>query len=86
MIAFTLWAVGFITRFIVNDHAFEVSKYEKEAHFLNISLYFNRICMSVDLCLWYMRCLHIFLVSERLGPKLLKIFYTVKKRVLVLSF
>lgn len=24
--AFTLWFVGFITRFIVRDHAFEVSK------------------------------------------------------------
>ena len=33
--------------------------------------------MSLDLCLWYMRCLHVFLASERLGPKLLMIFHTV---------
>jgi hypothetical protein len=36
--------------------------------------------MSLDLCLWFMRCLHIFLASERLGPKLLMIFHTVKKK------
>lgn len=34
--------------------------------------------MSLDLCLWYMRCLHVFLASESLGPKLLMIFHTVR--------
>ncbi|CAF3631948.1 unnamed protein product [Adineta steineri] len=69
-VAFTLWIVGFITRFIVRDHAFEVSK----------------ICMSIDLCLWYMRCLHVFLASERLGPKLLMIFHTMKDLMSFLFF
>ncbi|CAF0751879.1 unnamed protein product [Adineta ricciae] len=69
-VAFTLWFIGFITRFIVRDHAFELSK----------------ICMSVDLCLWYMRCLHVFLASERLGPKLLMIFHTMKDLMSFLFF
>ncbi|UJR33516.1 hypothetical protein I4U23_020961 [Adineta vaga] len=69
-VAFVLWTVGFITRFIVRDHTFEVSK----------------ICMSVDLCLWYMRCLHVFLASERLGPKLLMIFHTMKDLMSFLFF
>jgi len=79
-LAFTLWIIGFITRFIVRDHVFEVSKYDHLNKIFRIYFfYFNRICMSLDLCLWYMRCLHIFLASERLGPKLLMIIHTVKK-------
>jgi hypothetical protein len=77
-VAFTLWIIAFVTRFIVQDHAFELSKYENRKLF-GISFYFNRICMSLDLWLWYMRCLHVFLASERLGPKLLMIFHTVKR-------
>ena len=29
-VAFILWFIGFITRFIVRDHAFELSKYANE--------------------------------------------------------
>ncbi len=29
-VAFSLWIIGFITRFIVRDHAFEVSKYKNQ--------------------------------------------------------
>jgi hypothetical protein len=32
-VAFTLWIVAFITRFIVKDHAFVVSKYKNEGVF-----------------------------------------------------
>ncbi|CAF0945807.1 unnamed protein product [Rotaria sordida] len=69
-IAFTFWIIGFITRFIVKDYVFAISK----------------IFMSLDLCLWYMRCLHIFLASETLGPKLIMIFHTMKDLVLFLLF
>ncbi|CAF3425733.1 unnamed protein product [Rotaria socialis] len=68
--AFTFWIIGFATRFIVKDTVFAVSK----------------IFMSLDLCLWYMRCLHVFLASETLGPKLIMIFHTMKDLILFLLF
>ncbi|CAF1395891.1 unnamed protein product, partial [Didymodactylos carnosus] len=49
------------TRFIVIEQAFTVSK----------------ICMAIDLCLWYVRILHLFAAYERLGTKLLMIYNTV---------
>ncbi|CAF1605001.1 unnamed protein product, partial [Didymodactylos carnosus] len=36
------------------------------------------ICMCIDLPLWYIRMLHVFAAFERLGPKLLMIFHTVR--------
>ena len=39
-------------------------------------LYFkflNRVILSIDLFLWYMRSLNLFLIDERLGPKILMI-------------
>ncbi|CAF2337273.1 unnamed protein product [Rotaria sp. Silwood2] len=70
LVAFTFWFIAFITRFIVKDYVFALSK----------------IFMSLDLCLWYMRCLHIFLASETLGPKLIMIFHTMKDLILFLLF
>ncbi|CAF3340472.1 unnamed protein product [Rotaria sp. Silwood1] len=70
LVAFTFWLIGFITRFIVKDYVFAISK----------------IFMSLDLCFWYIRCLHIFLASQVLGPKLLMIFHTMKDLVLFLLF
>ena len=37
--------------------------------------------MCINLFLWYVRTLHIFAAYEKLGPKLLMIFNTVKKRI-----
>jgi hypothetical protein len=34
--------------------------------------------MCINLFLWYIRILHLFFASEKLGPKLLMIFNTVR--------
>jgi hypothetical protein len=39
-----------------------------------------RIVLGVDLIFWYVRILHYFAAYERLGPKLIMIFNTVKCR------
>ncbi|CAF1431414.1 unnamed protein product [Rotaria sordida] len=69
-IAIFIYLVGFITRFIVIEQAFVISK----------------ICMCIDLFLWYVRILHLFFAYERLGPKLLMIFNTMKDLAFFIYF
>ncbi|CAF5014336.1 unnamed protein product, partial [Rotaria sp. Silwood1] len=56
-----LYLISFITRFIVLEPLFVVSK----------------IFLSLDLILWYVRTLELFATFEKLGPKLIMIFNTV---------
>ena len=37
----------------------------------------GRICLCLDLIIWFVRTLHLFAAFERLGPKLVMIFNTV---------
>ncbi|CAF0872323.1 unnamed protein product [Rotaria sordida] len=69
-IAIFVYLIGFFTRFIVIEAAFIVSK----------------IFMCIDLCLWYVRILHLFAAYERLGPKLLMIGNTMKDLAFFLVF
>ncbi|CAF1435630.1 unnamed protein product [Rotaria sordida] len=69
-IAIYIYLVGFITRFIVIEQAFVISK----------------ICMCIDLFLWYVRILHLFFAYERLGPKLSMIFNTMKDLAFFIYF
>ncbi|CAF4837285.1 unnamed protein product, partial [Rotaria socialis] len=62
LFAFAFYLVGFVTRFFPNEPAFDASK----------------ICMCILLLLWYIRTLHFFIASEKLGFRLLMIFYTLK--------
>ncbi|CAF4831194.1 unnamed protein product [Rotaria socialis] len=68
--AICIYLVGFITRFIVIEQVFVISK----------------IFMCIDLFLWYVRILHLFFAYERLGPKLLMIFNTMKDLVFFTYF
>jgi hypothetical protein len=38
----------------------------------------HRIVLGIDLILWYVRILHLFAAYEKLGPKLIMIFNTVR--------
>ncbi|CAF1071818.1 unnamed protein product [Rotaria sordida] len=53
MIATILYLIGFITRFIVLESSFVVSK----------------IFLCLDLILWYVRTLELFAAFEKVGPK-----------------
>ncbi|CAF1151401.1 unnamed protein product [Rotaria sordida] len=70
IIAIGLYVVGFITRFIVSEAVFTVSK----------------IFMGLDLIVWYIRILHLFAAYERLGPKLEMIFKTIKDLLFFVCF
>ncbi|CAF4715529.1 unnamed protein product [Rotaria sp. Silwood2] len=69
-VAIFIYLVGFITRFIVIEQAFVISK----------------IFMCIDLFLWYVRILHLFFAYERLGPKLLMICNTMKDLLFFIYF
>ncbi|CAF1201233.1 unnamed protein product [Rotaria sordida] len=70
IIAIGLYIIGFITRFIVSEAIFTVSK----------------IFMGLDLIVWYIRILHLFAAYERLGPKLEMIFKTIKDLLFFVCF
>ncbi|CAF4201549.1 unnamed protein product [Rotaria sordida] len=61
MIGAILYLISFITRFIILEQFFVVSK----------------IFLCLDLILWYVRTLELFAAFEKLGPKLIMIFNTV---------
>ncbi|UJR10974.1 hypothetical protein I4U23_015159 [Adineta vaga] len=70
LVASLIYLVAFITRFIATEQAFMISK----------------ITMCIDLFLWYIRLLHVFFAFERLGPKLLMIFNTMKDLLFFIYF
>ncbi|UJR11714.1 hypothetical protein I4U23_015895 [Adineta vaga] len=63
--AIVLYLIAFITRFILHEIFFMISK----------------IFLCLDLILWFVRTLHLFSAFERLGPKLLMIFNTVSGQI-----
>ncbi|CAF1379477.1 unnamed protein product [Rotaria sp. Silwood1] len=65
-----LYLISFITRFIVLEPLFVVSK----------------IFLSLDLILWYVRTLELFATFEKLGPKLIMIFNTMKDLLFFVCF
>ncbi|CAF1118720.1 unnamed protein product [Rotaria sordida] len=70
MIATILYLIGFITRFIVLESSFVVSK----------------IFLCLDLILWYVRTLELFAAFEKVGPKLIMIFNTMKDFLFFVCF
>ncbi|CAF1029046.1 unnamed protein product [Rotaria sordida] len=68
--AITCYLGGFVSRFIINEPAFIASK----------------ILMCLALYLWYIRVLQVFAAYERLGPKLLMIFNTMKDLAFFICF
>ncbi|CAF3676523.1 unnamed protein product [Rotaria socialis] len=68
--AIFLYLAGFIPRWIPTEAAFTTSK----------------VLMCIDLFLWYIRILHLFIASERLGTKLLMIFNTIKDLLFFICF
>ncbi|CAF0814171.1 unnamed protein product [Adineta steineri] len=60
--AIILYLIAFITRFIPNETFFIISK----------------IFLNLDLIVWFVGTLHLFAAFERLGPKLVMIFNTMK--------
>ncbi|CAF3552086.1 unnamed protein product [Rotaria sp. Silwood1] len=70
MIATILYLISFITRFIVLEPLFVVSK----------------IFLCLDLILWYVRTLELFAAFEKLGPKLIMIFNTMKDFLFFVCF
>ncbi|CAF3842834.1 unnamed protein product, partial [Rotaria sp. Silwood1] len=70
IIAIVLYLIGFITRFIVIEEIFMTSK----------------IFFGLDLIFWYIRILHLFSAYERLGPKLIMIFKTMKDLLFFVCF
>ncbi|CAF1451499.1 unnamed protein product [Rotaria sordida] len=68
--AIILYLFGFMTRFIVIETFFMISK----------------ITFGLDLILWYIRILHLFAAYERLGPKLIMIFNTMKDLLFFVCF
>ncbi|CAF1599127.1 unnamed protein product [Adineta ricciae] len=68
--AIILYIVGFITRFFMSETLFTVSK----------------IFLCLDLILWYIRTLHLFAAYERLGPKLVMIFNTMRDLLFFICF
>ncbi|CAF0835257.1 unnamed protein product [Adineta steineri] len=70
ILAICLYLVGFITRFFVIESVFAVSK----------------IFLCLDLILWYIRTLHLFAAYEKLGPKLIMIFNTMRDLLFFICF
>ncbi|UJR27965.1 hypothetical protein I4U23_009223 [Adineta vaga] len=70
MLAIAFYLIGFITRFIVSETLFSVSK----------------IFLCLDLILWYIRTLHLFAAYEKLGPKLVMIFNTMRDLLFFICF
>ncbi|CAF4050025.1 unnamed protein product [Rotaria sordida] len=70
MIGAILYLISFITRFIVFEPLFVVSK----------------IFLCLDLILWYVRTLELFAAFEKLGPKLIMIFNTMKDLLFFVCF
>ncbi|CAF1262466.1 unnamed protein product [Adineta steineri] len=70
MTAIILYIIGFITRFVVIEGFFT----------------FSKIIFGLDLILWYIRILHLFAAYERLGPKLIMIFNTMKDLLFFVCF
>ncbi|CAF0967570.1 unnamed protein product, partial [Didymodactylos carnosus] len=68
--AFALYLIGFITRFIVNETLFAISK----------------IFLCLDLIVWFVRTLHLFAAYEKLGPKLIMIYNTMKDLLFFVCF
>ncbi|CAF1144352.1 unnamed protein product [Rotaria sordida] len=65
IIAIMLYLIGFITRFIVLETVFAISKKVL-------------IFMCLDLICWFVRILHLFAAFQKLGPKLIMIFNMMK--------
>ncbi|CAF3724318.1 unnamed protein product [Adineta steineri] len=70
MTAIIFYLIGFMTRFIVIEEYFMISK----------------IILCLDLILWYVRILHLFAAYEKLGPKLIMIFNTMKDLLFFVCF
>ncbi|CAF1207939.1 unnamed protein product [Rotaria sp. Silwood1] len=70
ILAAILYLIGFITRFIVYESFFIVSK----------------IFLCLDLILWFVRTSEVFAAFERLGPKLIMIFNTMKDLFFFICF
>ncbi|CAF3943375.1 unnamed protein product [Rotaria sordida] len=74
LLAIMLYLIGFITRFIVLEVPFIISK--------KVFLIF----LCLDLILWFVRILHLFAAFEKLGPKLIMIFNTMKDLLFFICF
>ncbi|CAF1368298.1 unnamed protein product [Rotaria sordida] len=70
IIAIIIYTIAFITRFIVLQPLFVISK----------------IFFGVDFILWCVRTLHLFTAFEKLGPKLIMIFNTMKDLLFFVCF
>ncbi|CAF4854401.1 unnamed protein product [Rotaria sp. Silwood1] len=70
ILAIITYIIGFITRFIVRESLFVVSK----------------IFLCLDFILWFVRTLHLFAAFEKLGPKLIMIFNTMKDLLFFVCF
>ncbi|CAF0772753.1 unnamed protein product [Adineta ricciae] len=68
--AIILYLIAFVTRFILHETFFMISK----------------IFLCLDLILWFVRTLYLFSAFERLGPKLLMIFNTMRDLSFFLCF
>ncbi|CAF4892389.1 unnamed protein product, partial [Rotaria sp. Silwood2] len=70
ILATILYLIGFVTRFIVHEPFFVVSK----------------IFLCLDLILWFVRTSEIFAAFEKLGTKLIMIFNTMKDFLFFVCF
>ncbi|CAF1605995.1 unnamed protein product [Adineta ricciae] len=68
--AIVFYLIGFMTRFIVIEAVFTISK----------------IFLCLDLIVWFVATLHLFTAFERLGPKLLMILNTMKDLLFFICF
>ncbi|CAF1005183.1 unnamed protein product [Adineta steineri] len=68
--AIVLYLIGFMTRFVLIEAIFTISK----------------IFLCIDLIVWFVGTLHLFTAFERLGPKLLMILNTMKDLLFFICF
>ncbi|CAF1309475.1 unnamed protein product [Adineta steineri] len=68
--AIILYLIAFATRFVMSETFFVISK----------------IFLCLDLIVWFIRILHLFSAFERLGPKLVMIFNTMRDLFFFICF